>query len=454
MNCKGAKKAFTLIEILIDLAIISVVAVAIVSAYFAAFRSIDLAKAKMVASTLANEKVEILRNMPYDDLVTQHGSIYPPGDIPDDEMIERNGVKYNVHTVISYIDDEFDGNYLGTVATKPKDLYPYDYKKIEITVGKFGKDSQLAKLVTNFAAKAAETPSNTGIMHLCVIDASGNPVSDANINITNNSISPVLSMSLTSGGDGCLMIPKLPPDEHNNYHVVVTKNGYSIAQTYPRTAQNPHALQPDVNIIIQQVTNLTLSIDRLSVMRLVFADEDGSLGSNLTFVLEGSKLIYNNPDTFKFSKSFTTDSMGIAEISDLEYDNYKIKNLSNGFVLTTNPMQAIELVPDTNLVVNIKTTSDSSKPTISNLSPIKGVVGDNISINIEGGNFNNGAIVLLRNSTNGNTISGMNVNVHPHDLITADFNLANATTGLWNIVVTNTDGKNVTQENCFEVVMQ
>jgi hypothetical protein len=45
--------------VLIDLMIVTLVAMAIVSGYAAAFKSINLAKSKMVAVSLANEKMEM-----------------------------------------------------------------------------------------------------------------------------------------------------------------------------------------------------------------------------------------------------------------------------------------------------------------------------------------------------------------------------------------------------------
>ncbi len=432
--------------------IVSMVAVAIVSGYAAAFKSINLAKAKMVAVTLSNERMEMIRNMPYDDLSTQHGSIYPQGNILDDESVNRNGTAFNVHTVISYVDDPFDGNAAGNIAGKPQDLYPYDYKKVEITVGKKGRNSQLAKLVTNVSAKAAETPSDTGILNFCVIDNLGNPVSGADVRVENLVLVPQIDISMTTGDDGCLLIPKLPPDQHNNYHIVVTKNGYSTSQTYPRTSQNPNALEPDVDIIVQQVTGVTLVIDKLSVMEITFRDQSGSPVPNIGFTLEGSKMIYNNPDTFKYSQIFTTDAQGYIRIPNLEFDDYKIKNVSEMNLISTSPAQPIRLTPEVNLVVLATLSSSGSNPVIYNSLPSNGTVGDNISITVDGNNFDNGANIKIVNSSTGAEIIGTNIEVSQHNQIVADFNLVGTEAGLYHIVVTNINGEFVSQANGFNII--
>ena len=284
---------------MIDISLIALVATGVLSAYSASFKAMELAKAKTASVALANEKIEQIHNMPYDSLATEHGFIYPPGTILDDEELIRRGVRFNVHTVISYIDDPFDGNATGTIIGKPQDLYPYDYKKVEVTVSKVGRNGYLSKLTTNVAAKAAETPSNTGIIKLCVIDSTGSPVSGATLTIENSELDPpVEKMSGVTGIDGCIMVPSLPPDSQNNYHLTATKDGFSTDLTYPRTAQNPNELYQDIDIIIQQVTEKTLIIDRLSTMEITFVDSSGNVLPNTSFHLRDSKEIYFNPSPY------------------------------------------------------------------------------------------------------------------------------------------------------------
>ena len=445
------KKAFTLIEVLIDLMVVTMVAIALISGYVAAFKSISLASAKMVAVSLANEKMEVLRNISYDDLATQHGGIYPPGNIVDSEIVNRNGSNLNIQTVISYVDDPFDGNATGTIAGKPKDPYPYDYKKVEIIVGKVGKISQLARLVTNVSAKAAETPSNTGILSLCVIDSASKPVTDANVSVTNTTLTPPADIAVITGADGCIMLPKLPPDEHNNYHVFVTKAGYSTSLTYPRTDQNPNALAPDVNIIVQQVTSLTMVIDKFSSLEITFTDQDGAPVPNVNFTLESSKLIYFNPATYKYSQPFVTDSAGYKKIEDLEFDDYKVINVSPDYLISVSTTLSIHLPAATNLSATAVLSSSSTNPSISSYSPKNGVQGDKISITVDGGNFNSGTTIKLINAISGVEIVGSNVEIHPHSQIIADFDLTNAELGEWNLIITNGDGESVSQTNGFNI---
>jgi hypothetical protein len=261
-----------------------------------------------------------------------------------------------------------------------------------------------------------------------------------------------VNISVATGVDGCVMVPKLSPDEHNNYNLVVSKNGYSSSQTYPRTAQNPNALTPDANVIVQQVTDLTLVIDRLSALELNFVDQAGQPVSNVNFTLESSKLTYNNPDTFKYSHSFTTDSNGYIRIPDLEFDDYKLVNVSPMYVVSVSGAQPIHLAAGTSLSAKVVLSSSVSNPSIYNFSPLNGIAGDNISISVNGSDFDSQATIKLTHTQSGAEIQGTNMDVQQGNKIIADFNLTNAATGLWNIVIQNPNGESVIQSEAFNVV--
>jgi len=109
------KAGFTLIEVMIDILVVAMVSAAVLAAYSASFKSMELARAKITSVALANEKMEELRNLPYDSLATETGAIYPPGDVLDNEELVRHGIRFNVHIVINYIDDSYDGNVDGTI---------------------------------------------------------------------------------------------------------------------------------------------------------------------------------------------------------------------------------------------------------------------------------------------------------------------------------------------------
>ncbi len=449
---KKNKKGFTIIEVLIDLFLLATVSMAIAGAFTASFKSMVYAKSKLAAVGLVNEKIEKIRNMPYDDLATEHGLILPHGNILDNESVVRNGSSLNVKTDIQYVDDPFDGNFAGTITGKPKDLYPYDYKKVEITVrrqGTTGNRGILASITSNVAAKAAETPSNTGIIYLCIIDSNKNPVLGAHVEISNSDLGPDYDIRADTGNDGCIMVPNLPPNQHNNYHVAATKEGYSSDQTYPRTAQNPKAEQPDLDVFAQRVTSATLTIDRVSTMEIDFVDSGGVPIENAPVHIEGNELKYNNPDTKIFSQDFTSDVSGHLSVSNLRFDDYLIQ-LSGWNIVSMSPFSPVDLKAGVTLNVKVVASHNAGTMRVYTLNPSIGLLNQTADITLTGDNFSAPTLKLVRGTVE---INATNIQVNNNQTVTVEFDLQGAALGMYDIVIQQ-GGENVHQTDAFEVINQ
>jgi prepilin-type N-terminal cleavage/methylation domain-containing protein len=451
----STQKGFSLIEILIVALVMTLVGLAVASAFIFGFQTIFGGKTKIMARAAANEQMEILRNMPYDDLATQNGTIYPPGNIPDNQEITKGNITFNVQTIIDFVDDPFDGDFEGTIPGKPVDLYPYDYKKIEIIATQKGKTQILAKLVSNVSAKASETATNTGILSIKVINSQGDPVGLAAINVTNTQLIPPLTplnINTTTDISGRVAVPKLPPDSNGNYKIIAWLGGYSTDQTYPSTEANPHPYRPNVDIIVQQVTPLTLFIDRLSIMEITAIENTtGAILPGLALKIRGGKVIYEDPDVPKFEQTKTTDDQGKIRIEDLEWDSYTITPPAGYYVAATIPYQPVSLAAGTTLSATIKLTISATAPTISSIIPITAPNTDPIQLTISGTNFHSSTQVQL-SKTGQTSISGTDISANPEQTeLTCTLDLTGRETGPWDIVITNTDGKTVTQSEGFTI---
>lgn len=450
------KKGFALIEILISVFILATVGIAVAGSFVSAIKSVTYAKDVIAATALANEEMETLHNLPYNSLATLHGVVLPlpANPLPDDKTITRSGLTFNVHTNIVYFDDPYDG-------LSPADTAPYDYKKVSVSVSLNNQSTYLAILSTNIGAKAAETLSNTGILLICAIKApfpynnnGGTPVGSAQVSVTNTDVTPPVNIvnALTDVITGCLMIPNLPPDAHNRYHVVVTKDGYSTDMTYKRTSQSPNVPQPDLDVLSQQVTSKTFIIDQVSTLNLQFNDPDGNAIPNVAFKLTGAKIKYNNPDTPKFSQSYTAGADGKITIPNLEFDDYTLSDFP-GQLAALSPAHPIMLYAGVTLSAIATLAPSADTPTITNISPSFGSVGQTVTIEVLGDRFQNGLVAKLYRIPDGSPrteILGTTTFVDTNK-ITTKMNLTGAATGKWNLEITNPNGKKVVLFNGFEV---
>jgi len=302
-----------------------------------------LSKTKLAAIDLANEQFEIMRNMSYSRVGVQAG--IPNGDIPHVQTITRSGNVFIVTTTIRNIDDPFDG----TLGGSPNDTSPADYKLAEIEIACSAcKGFSPVFLVTRVAPKNLETASTNGALFVQVFDANGQPVSNANVHIENNKITPQIIIDDVTNNQGFLQIVDAPPGV-NAYEITVSKNGYSTDKTYLIGGSgNPNPTKPHVTVAIQQVSPISLSIDKTSILSFSTLTNLCVSVPSQSFSFIGSKLI-GTPAVYKYDKNLSTDSGGQKILQDMEWDSYKLVLTSNDYELIgTDPLLPITILPNTN----------------------------------------------------------------------------------------------------------
>ncbi|MEX0616946.1 MAG: carboxypeptidase-like regulatory domain-containing protein [Candidatus Woykebacteria bacterium] len=450
----NSRKGFTLVEILIAAAIVALAGLSIIATITSYLRVLQLARDKIHAQNLANEKVEELRNMPYDSLATVNGPIYPPGTLPDQEQMQVEGSTYFVYTLVSYFDDPFDGKAAGTV---PIDLYPYDYKKVTVRIKDFRNSRILAEVSTSVAAKTAETSSDTGILALLVLNSQGQPVADAQVHLTNPNPNPDVDITTYTDVNGIVQIPLLPPDSSSGYHVEVTKTGFSSDGTNPDNIPGYDPDPEDFNIISQQVTNLTLNIDLVSTMIINAVNETGAATASLNLTIRGDKRTYfleidpDDPAIAKFQQTVATDSGGKITLNNMEWDSYSIAVPLGYYIVTTSPYQNVSLPAGSTLTVNMVVTQDAAYPAIRSMAPTTGQVGTTVFFTIDGTNLPSGTDVRLKKGGEADVV-GTSVISSGGNQLTGEFSLVGVAAGNWNLVVAEPGGKTATQNNGFTVI--
>ena len=334
-------KGFTLIETLIAIAIFAIVGTAI---YFSYSNVLDIVvKSKLRSAMIAvmESEIEIVRNIPYPDVGVQGGA--PSGNLKSQKIILYEGIEFNVNTTVRNVDDPFDG----LVGGSPSDLIPGDYKLVEIEVSCV--TSCLVspiKATTTTAPKNLERATKDGSLFISVFDASGQPVSGANVSVVNSLINPPININDTTNVSGSLDFVQIATSSAG-YRITVTKSGYTQDRTYPPgDSANPNPLNPDATVNEEDITNVSFSIDNVSTLNFKTQDQMCKPLAGIDFKQIGTKLIGISPDIPKYSVSHQTDVNGQKIVSNLEWDAYTFTNLESDYEIAgTVPISPFVIVP-------------------------------------------------------------------------------------------------------------
>jgi len=340
MQCNKMKRGFTLVEVIVGAAVFLVISIAAYNAYVSLFKLIQLNQFRVLALNLANERFEIARNMPYSSVGVE-GSI-PNGNIPHEQNITRGGTTFKVITTVRNVDLPFDGTIGGT----PNDLSPADNKLIEINISCDDcRGMQPITLDGRVAPKNLETASTNGALFIRVFDANGQPIQNASVHVENIATSTVIEIYDVTDANGWLQLVDIPP-QGNAYRIVVTKSGYSTDRTYPiGGAGNPNPTKPDATVLLQQVTQISFSIDRLSTVSFNAVSPTCVPAGIFNFNLAGSKQIGSNIPKYSYNKS--TDSSGELTLNAMEWDSYTVTPIDTTQYLSgINPLNPVTVNPN------------------------------------------------------------------------------------------------------------
>ncbi len=336
---KKSKKGFSLVEVLISVAIFSFVSISCYKAFTQIIIYSKELEAKSIATMITNEQFEILRNLPYSSVGISGG--VPAGVFAHVQNIARNGKQFEVTTTIRNYDDPFDG----TIGGSPNDLSPADSKLVEISVLCTNcKDQQPSIFTSRIAPKGLETASTNGALFVRVFDGNGQPVIGADVVIQSVSGSSVHIEDVTNNS-GLVQIIDIPPGIER-YNIIVSKEGYTTDQTYASSVSNPNPIKPNATIAVQQVTQVSFSIDLTSDIPLSSKNLSCGVVAGVDFHIKGAKKIGQNPDLFKFDHDYLTNGSGIKNMSDIEWDTYDISIIDVAYNLAgTDPLLPTDILP-------------------------------------------------------------------------------------------------------------
>lgn len=319
------RRGFTLVEVLVGSFIFLVIALSAYKALEALMTSVTSARAKAAAALLANEQVEIIRNIQYEDVGIVSG--IPVGVLPREQTVQKDSFSFELTITIRNVDDPFDG----IIGGSPNDTSPADYRSVDLDIVCLNcKTLSPLRFTTLVAPRALEIASTNGALFIQVFDAGGLPVSDASVHIENTSAIPNIVIDELTDNEGWVKIVDAPPGV-NAYNIRATKSSYSGDQTYPIGGEaGPEPLNPDATVVVQAITEAYLSIDRVGSIKVSTKDATclplGAIGFSLT----GTKLI-GEPNILKYpTQNFSTDATGTRLMESLEWDSYAIALTGSG----------------------------------------------------------------------------------------------------------------------------
>lgn len=348
MRFRSYVRGFTLIEVVVGVALFLVIALALYEAFTLTFKAVQQSSVKTTAIALVNEQIELVRNLSYDKVGIQGG--IPSGSIPGVQTITRDENAFTITTIVRNIDDSFDGTIGGT----PNDLSPADYRLVEMTVAcDTCQDFAPMSFTSYVGPRGLETASNNGALFVRVFDAAGVPIQGADVHIENNARIPPIVINDTTNNDGYVQVIDAPPGV-TAYEITVTKDGYSTDQSYtPGAVGNPNPTKPHTTVATQTVSQISFAIDQTSELDFVSMNNLCSPVGGMDFSLTGAKLIGTSPNVYKYTGAHTTNGSGQLTLSDIEWDTYTLN-------FTDAAYDLVGSIPTMPLTVNAGVDQDIS----------------------------------------------------------------------------------------------
>ena len=329
-RAKRIRRGFTLIEALAVLFIFSVVSISFYQTWTLSVRHMLDARNRLGATALANQKMEMVRSLDYDSIGTKApngsgGWVYgiPAGDILQNETVAASNATFSVHTFVQYVDDLYDGRLGGS----PSDSIPTDYKRIRVTVswGDATESRQIALFAT-VSPEGVESASNTGVLSINVLDATGTGVSGATVRVVNAALS--VDFSANTDATGNLMIPGAAAGDRN-YSLTVSKSDFFGVRTYPAApASSFDPIDVHASVVVSTINQKSMIMDRSADITLRTEDPFGTALADVDFQLKGGRqtgvVTGSNPaePVYAFSVDEDTGGDGENEYGNESYGQY------------------------------------------------------------------------------------------------------------------------------------
>jgi type II secretory pathway pseudopilin PulG len=309
---------FTLVEVLLGTALLVIFFSAVAAMVQMSLQLAGRSRVTSLAQNLLQQEMETLRNMPYVDLGTVGG--IPAGTIEQERIVTQNGMDFQLATTVTFVDDPYD-------EVAPVDTTPTDYKQVRLAVdwdGVFAPPKPLV-LVTNVAPEGLESDAGGGTLIIQVLNASGVPVTSAQVTIVNDVVSPAVNMQTFTNGEGLVELPGAEPCIEC-YQISVTKTGHTTDRTYA-AAEVANPSKPFATVIEGDITETSFSIDVFASVTFKAVRSNYVPFQGVQMSVRGNKEIGRttlDEPVYKFNQAVTTGTGGQVTLSNIEWDMYTV----------------------------------------------------------------------------------------------------------------------------------
>jgi len=260
---RHAQSGFSFVEIIIVSALSAMVFGALFSSFQYTLALISDSRAKLSALSVANDRMEYFRSLPYDAVGTISG--IPPGTIPQNSTTTLNGIQFAERVLVEYVDDPADGQ--DTATSTDSNLIPADYKRIKVEyTWDIGNGTSSIALISNIVPRSVETTAGGGTARINVIDANSMLLPGATVRLVNETTTSTIDVTRVTDASGAALFSGAPAG--SEYEVIVTANlggnQYSTTGTYKATTSNPNPTVAPFAVLEADVSTLTFQIGELS----------------------------------------------------------------------------------------------------------------------------------------------------------------------------------------------
>ncbi|MFN8188488.1 MAG: carboxypeptidase-like regulatory domain-containing protein [Gaiellales bacterium] len=290
---RNAEAGFTLIEIVMAMGLFVVVAAAMAQVLTGAIVSSGISKERTIAQQVAQEEIESIRRMAYDDVGIVNGN--PPGELQATKTVTVSNLALTVQTSVKYVADPTPTSY----ATQA------NYKKVTVTILRARDSKQLTQEVTHVAppARAPYGGVNLAIVNVQVVDfALNTPVEGATVALGTGPSAPRSDKTDTTG---TVTFAALSPNPSASdfYDLSASLSGYEVLKDDLSPSAATH-----VSLAPGQTFNTAIRIYRPATVNVNLKDTDGS-----TYAGSASVTISSSRGSEVFS--YTGSPLTITEIA-------------------------------------------------------------------------------------------------------------------------------------------